>query len=85
MTPSDYGDIIYDQPNNKNVSQKLNHLITIQIEPLEFTGTIRVTPEIKYDELGLEYLNRFRRHFKFRTQILETYYKIQSAKLLLYL
>ena len=60
--PLDYGDILYDQPNNKRLCQKNE---TIQYNgALVITGTIKDTSQIKpYNELGLESL-KFRRWFR---------------------
>ena len=51
----DYGDIIYDQPNNSHLSDKIE---TVQyIAALAIIGAIRGTSEEKfYQELRLEYL-----------------------------
>ena len=58
----DYGDILYDQPNNKSLCQKIE---TIQCNTaLAITGMIKGTSKIKiYNELGLESLE-FRRWFR---------------------
>ena len=55
----DYGDIIYDQPNNESFRQKLE---SYQCNAaLAITGAIRGTSETKiYKELGLESV-KFRR------------------------
>ena len=55
----DYGDIIYDQPNNESFCQKFeSHQYNAA---LFITGAIRGTSQTKiYTELGLEYL-KFRR------------------------
>ena len=75
----DYGDILYDQPNNKSFGQKIG---TVQYNAaLAITGAIKVTFQIKlYDELGLECLE-FRRWF--RTLCL--FYKIKKTGLPEYL
>ena len=54
----DYGNILYDQPNNKSLCQKIK---TIQYNAaLAITSAIKGTSQIKlYNELGLE-------SFKFR-------------------
>ena len=51
----DYGDILYDQPNNKSLCQKIK---TVQYNAaLAITSAIKGTPQIKlYTELGLESL-----------------------------
>ena len=48
----DYGNILYDQPNNKRLCQKIK---TIQYNAaLAITSAIKVTSQIKlYNELGL--------------------------------
>ena len=58
----DYGDILYDQSNNKSLCQKIE---TIQYNaPLAITGAMKGTSQIKlYNELGLESLE-FRPWFK---------------------
>ena len=55
----DYGDILYDQPNNKSSCQKIE---TIQYNAiLAITGAIKGTSQVKvYNELGLDSL-AFRR------------------------
>ena len=54
--------ILYDQPNNKSFSQKIE---TVQYNAaLAITGAIKGTSQIKvYNELGLESL-KFRRWFR---------------------
>ena len=54
--------ILYDQPNNKSFSQKIE---TVQYNAaLAITGAIKGTSQIKvYNELGLESLE-FRRSFR---------------------
>ena len=54
--------ILYDQPNNKSFSQKIE---TVQYNAaLAITGAIKGTSQIKvYNELGLESLE-FRRWFR---------------------
>ena len=54
--------ILYDQPNNKSFSQKIE---TVQYNAaLVITGAIKGTSQIKvYNELGLESLE-FRRWFR---------------------
>ena len=70
----DYGDIVYDKPNNK--TEKAQYDATLAI-----TGAISVTSQEKlYAELGLESL-KFRRLFK----KLACFYKIQSTGLPKYL
>ena len=58
----DYGDIIYDQPQNESFCNKLE---SIQYNAaLAITGVIRGTSKTKlYKELGLEFLKR-RRWFR---------------------
>ena len=58
----DYGDIIYDQPNNENFLQK--------IERIQYKAALAITDAIKgtsqnklYSELGFESL-KFRRWFR---------------------
>ena len=57
-----YGDVLYDQPNNESLCQK--------IESAQYNATLTITSAIKgtsqmklYNELGLEYL-KFRRWFR---------------------
>ena len=58
----DYGDIIYDQPNNKSLCQKTE--ATQYNAALSITGAIKGTSQIKiYNELGLESLES-RRWFR---------------------
>ena len=58
----DYGDIIYDKPNNKRFCQKLKS--KQYNAALAITGPIRDTSQTKiYKELGLESL-KFRRYFR---------------------
>ena len=75
----DYGDIIYDQPNNESFNQKLE---SYQYNAaLAITGAIRGTSQTKiYKELGLESL-KFRRYFR----RLCTFFKIQKSGLPSYL
>ena len=58
----DYGDVLYDQLNNKSFCQKIE---TVQYNAaLAITGAIKGTSQIKlYNELGLESLE-FRRLFR---------------------
>ena len=75
----DYGDIIYDQPNNDTFCSKLE--ICQYNAALAISGTIRGTSMTKlYEELGLESL-RFRRYFRRLCAL----FKIQSSKLPNYL
>ena len=69
----DYGDVIYDQPNNNRLSEK--------IEPIQYnaalpiTGTIRGTSSEKlYQELGLESLKdrRWMRRLCYLHKVLST-------------
>ena len=75
----DYGDIIYDNPNNDTFCQKLEY---VQYNAsLAITGAIRGTSREKlYQELGLERLadRRWSRRLCF-------YYKIKNNKVPLYL
>ena len=75
----DYGDILYDQPNNKSFCQKIE---TVQYNAaLAITGAIKGTSQIKlYNELGLESLE-FRRWFR----KLCLFYKIKKTGLPEYL
>ena len=75
----DYGDIIYDQPQNESFCNKLE---SIQYNAgLAITGAIRGTSKTKlYKELGLEFLKSRRR---FRQ--LCTFYKIRTYNIPLYL
>ena len=70
----DYGDIIYDQPNNESFCRKIE---SVQYNAaLAITGAIRGTSQDKiYQELGLESL-RSRRWFR----KLCTFYKIKTTK-----
>ena len=75
----DYGDIIYDQPQNESFCNKLE---SIQYNAaLAITGAIRGTSKVKlYKELGLEFL-KSRRWFR----RLCTLYKIKTYKIPPYL
>ena len=75
----DYGDIIYDQPNNKSFCNKIER---VQYNAaLAITGNIRGTSQTKlYHELGLESL-KFRRWMR----RLCMFYKIKTCKLPEYL
>ena len=75
----DYGDLIYDQPNNESFCQQIE---SVQYNAsLAITGAIKGTSKLKlYNEIGLESL-KFRRWFR----ILCTFYKIKSTGLLSYL
>ena len=75
----DYGDILYDQPNNKSLCQKIE---TVQYNAaLAITGATEGTSKIKlYNELGLESLE-FRRWFR----KLCLFYKIKKTGLPEYL
>ena len=57
----DYGDIIYDQPQNETFCEKLE---SVQYEAaLAITSAVQKTSRNKiYQELGLESLNSTRRH-----------------------
>ena len=69
----DYGDIIYDQPNNESFNQKIER---IQYNAaFAITGAIRGTSQKKlYDELGFESL-KFRHWFR----KLCIFYKIKNT------
>ena len=58
----DYGDVLYDQPNNDSLCQKIE---SVQYNAaLAITGAIKGTSQIKlYNELGLESL-KFRHWFR---------------------
>ena len=75
----DYGDIIYDQPNNDsfyNMIERVQHNAALSI-----TGAIKRTSQLKiYKELGLESL-KFRRWFR----CLCFFYKLRSTQTLKYL
>ena len=75
----DYGDILYDQPNNKSLCQKIE---TVQCNAaLAVTGAIKGTSQIKlYNELGFE-SREFRRWFR----KLCLFYKIKKTGLPEYL
>ena len=75
----DYGDIIYDQPNNESFCNKTER---VQYNAaLAITGAIRGTSQTKlYHELGLESL-KFRRWMR----RLCMFYKIKTLKLPEYL
>ena len=68
----DYGDILYDQPNNKSFCQKIE---TVQYNAaLAITGAIKGTSQIKlYNELGLESLE-----FRWWFRKLCLFYKIKK-------
>ena len=76
----DYGDIIYDQPNNESFTQKIER---IQYNAaLAITGAIKGTSQSKlYSELGFE-SQKFKRCFRknWKTRILTWHYsKNQSS------
>ena len=75
----DYGDIIYDQPNNEsfcNLIEKIQYNAALAI-----TGAIKGTSQHKlYNELGIESL-KFRRWFR----RLCVFYKIKSTQIPKYL
>ena len=79
----DYGDIIYDESQNKSFCNKLE---SVQYNSaLAITGAIRGTLKIKlYKELGLEFL-KSRRWFRHGIRRLCTFYKIKTYKILPYL
>ena len=60
----DYGDVLYDQPNNESLCQKIE---SVQYNAaLAITGAIKSKSQIKlYNELGLESL-KFSRWFRKR-------------------
>ena len=69
----DYGDIIYDQPNNESFNQKIERIQ--YTAALAITGAIRGTSQKKlYDELGFESL-KFRCWFR----KLCIFYKIKNT------
>ena len=69
----DYGDIIYDQPNNGSFTQKIER--TQYNAALAITGAIKGTSQNKlYSELGFESL-KFRRWFR----KLCTFFKIKTT------
>ena len=71
----DYGDVIYDQPNNTSLSDKIESVQYNAV--LAITGAIRGTSKEKlYQELGLESL-RNRRWLRRMSYL----YKIISTKL----
>ena len=75
----DYGDILYDQPNNKSFCQKIE--TTQYNAALAITGAIKGTSQTKlYYELGLESLE-FRQWFR----KLCLFYKIKKTGLAEYL
>ena len=84
----DYGDIIYDQPNNESFC---NLIENVQYnEALAITGAIKGTSQLKiYNELGLESL-KFRRWFRrlrvcFKiTQILKYLYELIPSESRIY-
>ena len=75
----DYGDIIYDQPNNKILRQNIER---IQYKvAVEITGAIKGTSQSKlYNELGFESL-KFRRRFR----ISRIFFKLKTSGLPEYL
>ena len=74
-----YGDVIYDQPNNSSLSDKIESVQYNAV--LAITGAIRGTPKGKlYQELGLESL-RNRRWLRRMSYL----YKIVSTKFPAYL
>ena len=69
----DYGDVIYDQPNNSNLSDKIESLQYNAV--LAITGAIRGTSKEKlYQELGLESLRnrRWLRRMSYLYKIIST-------------
>ena len=75
----DYGDVIYDQPNNSNLSHKIESVQYNAV--LAITGAIRGTSKEKmYKELGLESLRNTR-----WLRRMSYLYKIISTKSLPYL
>ena len=79
MPHLDYGDLIYDQPDNEIFYQQIE---SVQYNAsLAITGAIKGTSRLKlYNEIGLESL-KFRRWFR----KLCTFYKIKSTGLPSYL
>ena len=78
-THLDFSDIIYDQPNNKSFSNKIERVQYNAAHAI--TGAIRGTSQTKlFNELGLESL-------KFRRSMIRLcmFYKIKTLKLLEYL
>ena len=75
----DYGDIIYDQPNNEHFC---NMIERVQYNAAHaITSAINGTSQQKiYNELGLEYL-----HFRRRFRQLSVFYKIKITQLPSYL
>ena len=75
----DYGDIVYDQPNNENFC---NTIKKVQYNSaLAITGAIKSTSQCKiYNELGIESL-KFRRWFR----RLCVFFKIKTTKMPKYL
>ena len=75
----DYGDIVYDQPNNENFCntiEKVQHNAALAI-----TGAIKGTSQLKiYNELGIKSL-KFRRWFR----RLCVFFKIKTTKISKYL
>ena len=69
----DYGDVIYDQPNNPRLSDKIE---SVQYNAaLAITGTIRGTSKEKlYQELGFEFLKdrRWLRRMSYLYNIIST-------------
>ena len=75
----DYGDVIYDQPNNSSLSDKIESVQYNAV--LAITGAIRGTSKEKlYQELGLESLRNRR-----RLRRMSYLYKIISTRLPPYL
>ena len=77
--PLDYGDLIYDQPNNESFYQ--------QIESVQYNASIAITGAIKgtsrlnlYNEIGLESLK-----FRWWFRKFHIFYKIKSTGLPSYL
>ena len=79
----DYGDVIYDESQNKSFCNKLE---SVQYNSaLAITGAIRGTLKIKlYKKLGLEFL-KSRRWFRHGIRRLCSFYKIKTYKILPYL
>ena len=74
----DYGDLIYDQPNNESFYQQIE---SVQYVSFTITGAIKRTSRLKlYNEIRLESL-KFRQWFK----KICTFYKIKSTGLPSYL
>ena len=75
----DYGDIIYDQPNNESFCNLIERVQYNAV--LAITGAIKGTSQLKiYNELGIESL-KFRRWLR----QLRVFYKIKTNQIPKYL